>query len=63
MAESDQDIHDRHAADGNDANGSSNKSEKAQASSKTTQKVRDAHFQEDGVKADGTVPGTEDPTK
>lgn len=54
MAENtDQDIHDRHAAESDTDNG---EQAKAKTKSKTTQAVRDAHFEEDGVKADGTVP-------
>lgn len=59
----DQDIHNRHsvqaspaastAAEGSTmANNNDNKPQEV----KTTQKVRNAHYQEDGVRADGTLP-------
>jgi hypothetical protein len=65
------DIHNRHAvpaspAASNPAGKTTNMAQNEQpakeekAKSKTTQAQRDAHFQEDGVRADGTVPKQED---
>lgn len=62
----DQDIHDRHPGpEGEFADEGSQDNPKAPAEPKagpyknTPQKVRDAHFKEDGVRADGTVPSEE----
>lgn len=60
----DQDIHDRYPGQAGSAAStaagsptmSNNNNNGKPAESKTTQAVRDAHFQEDGVRADGTLP-------
>lgn len=61
--QNDSDIHDRHGAQASPAASTAARSNEMSKDSdnersKTTQAVRDAHYQEDGVKADGTVPGS-----
>ncbi len=54
------DIHDRHDEPRDGEEFDTNPEAKPQRSAKEAQAIRDAHFKENGVKADGTVPKQEE---